>query len=56
LICGHTHQAMADASLRVINTGDWIESGTFVVENNEEFFGLEFKTKKKIYERFRLRI
>ncbi len=56
LICGHTHQAMADASLRVINTGDWIESGTFVVENNDEFFGLEFKSKKKIYERFKLRI
>lgn len=52
LICGHTHQPMADTKLRVINTGDWIESGTFVVEQNQEFFGLEFKSKKKIHENF----
>ncbi|MBX3721502.1 MAG: metallophosphoesterase family protein [Turneriella sp.] len=55
LICGHTHQAMADQKLRVINTGDWIESGTFVVEQNQEFFGLEFKSKKKIIEKFSLK-
>lgn len=56
LICGHTHQAMADERLKVINTGDWIESGTFVVEHNQEFFGLEFRSKKKIYEKFSLRL
>jgi len=52
LICGHTHQAMADEKLRVINTGDWIESGTFVVENAGTFSGLEFKSKKKLYRIF----
>ncbi len=56
LICGNTHQAMADQRLRVINTGDWIESGTFVVEHNQEFFGLEFKSKKKIYENFNVKL
>lgn len=55
LICGHTHQFMADAKLRVINTGDWIESGTFVVEQNGVFSGLEFKSKKKIFERFNIK-
>lgn len=55
LICGHTHQPMADARLRVINTGDWIESGTFVVEQNGVFSGLEFKSKKKIFERFNMK-
>jgi UDP-2,3-diacylglucosamine pyrophosphatase LpxH len=56
LICGHTHQFMADPKLRVINTGDWIESGTFVVEQNQEFFGLEFKSKKRIFERFCMKL
>lgn len=56
LICGHTHQAMVDEKLKVINTGDWIESGTFVVEHNGEFSGLEFKSKKKIFEKFCLKI
>jgi UDP-2,3-diacylglucosamine pyrophosphatase LpxH len=56
LICGHTHQFMADQKLRVINTGDWIESGTFVVEQNQEFFGLEFKSKKKIFEKFNVKL
>jgi UDP-2,3-diacylglucosamine pyrophosphatase LpxH len=55
LICGHTHQPMANAALRVINTGDWIDSGTFVVERNGEFSGLQFESKKKIYEIFKLR-
>lgn len=55
LICGHTHQFMADTKLRVINTGDWIESGTFVVEQNGVFSGLEFHSKKKIYEKFSLK-
>lgn len=56
LICGHTHQAMADPTLRVINTGDWIESGTFVVENRNEFHILQFKSKKKIYQLHKMRI
>jgi len=52
LICGHTHQPMADQRLRVINTGDWIESGTFVVEQDGLFLGLKFLSKKKILEMF----
>lgn len=56
LICGHTHQPMANAALRVINTGDWIESGTFVVEHNGEFTGLQFQSKKKIHEIFNLKL
>lgn len=55
MICGHTHQPMADERLKVINTGDWIESGSFVVENEGEFTGLEFKSKKKLYRLFSLR-
>jgi len=55
LICGHTHQAMADPQLRVVNTGDWIESGTFVVEHNGVFSGLQFKSKQKIYEQFNIK-
>ncbi|MCX7632441.1 MAG: metallophosphoesterase [Turneriella sp.] len=52
LICGHTHQAMADPELRVINTGDWIESGTFVIEQDGIFRGLEFCGKDRIYQKF----
>lgn len=56
MICGHTHQPMADRKMRVINTGDWIESGTFVVERNNEFFVLQFISKKRINELYSLRI
>lgn len=56
LICGHTHQAMADMRLRAINTGDWIESGTFVVEKNGEFSVLQFESKKKIHEIYNLKL
>ncbi|MCS6984729.1 MAG: metallophosphoesterase family protein [Leptospiraceae bacterium] len=56
LISGHTHQFLASEDLYVINTGDWVESRTFVIQDGDIFYGYVYK-KKNIFEReFKLKL
>lgn len=56
LISGHTHQFMASKELYVVNTGDWIESRSFVVEKDGVFYGYSFEKGKKIELVFKLKL
>ena len=52
LICGHTHQFYSDAQRRWANTGDWIDSRTFLVQKGNQLFGLEYAKKKQCLVRY----
>ena len=55
LISGHTHQFLHLDDLKVINTGDWVESRTFVVQDDDSFFGLRYEGTKKFVKEFKYR-
>ncbi len=50
MISGHTHGFLCIPQLKVINTGDWLHSRTFVVRKGDRFIGVRMK-KKKIYKK-----
>lgn len=56
LICGHTHQFLGSGTLKVINTGDWIDSKTFVVQDKETFTGFHYVKPGKLKQRFQIQI
>jgi UDP-2,3-diacylglucosamine pyrophosphatase LpxH len=43
LISGHTHQAVCIPELKVINTGDWVHSKTFLIQDGKNFSLLKFE-------------
>ncbi len=45
LIMGHTHRFTCLEQLRVINTGDWLESHTLVVRKKKTLYGLKYLGK-----------
>lgn len=42
LIVGHTHKFAALNQLRVINTGDWLETKSLVVKNRKKYTGFRY--------------
>jgi len=44
LICGHTHQFLVEKNLKIINTGDWISSNTFLLQMNDKVLGINFNS------------
>ena len=55
LISGHTHDFLCIPELQIINTGDWVDSRTFVIEKKGSFVGLRMKGRKQFERVFRLR-
>lgn len=55
MISGHTHQFLHLPEFRAINTGDWIESRTFVVESDGTFLGLRYAGGKDLIREFKYR-
>ncbi len=52
MVSGHTHQFLHLDDLKVINTGDWIDSKTFVIQDGLVFHGLRYAGKKTLVEEF----
>lgn len=52
LITGHTHDFLVMPELRIINTGDWISSRSFVIQDGNIFIGCRLRPKgvKKVFE------
>lgn len=47
LIVGHTHRAIYLPEMKIINTGDWVESKTFLIQSGNLFKLFSFHTGKK---------
>ncbi|MBE7439972.1 MAG: metallophosphoesterase family protein [Spirochaetales bacterium] len=47
MVSGHTHRALCLPELRVINTGDWVQSRTFVLQSGQRFRLLKALGRKK---------
>ncbi len=56
LVSGHTHQFMASEELYVINTGDWIESRTFVIQEGDLLYGLSYSRRHGIQKEFTIQL
>ncbi len=56
LICGHTHQFLGSSTMRVINTGDWIDSRSFVVQEEDVYTGYQYIREGKIKEHYRIKL
>ncbi len=56
LIAGHTHDFLCIPELNIINTGDWVESRTFVVQQGRRFTGLRMSGRKEFNVEFRLSV
>lgn len=56
LISGHTHGFLCIPELKVINTGDWLHSRTFVLRNKNRFIGGRMIKKKEYKKEFELKI
>lgn len=56
MISGHTHGFLCIPELKVINTGDWLHSRTFVVRDKDKFIGVRMKKKKEYKKEFELKI
>ena len=58
LVAGHTHNFLCLPGMRIVNTGDWIESRTFVVEvrgkRRHRFVGFRMKAVGDYREEFSL--
>ena len=52
LITGHTHDFLAMPELKIINTGDWIQNRSFVMQKKTRFFGLQLDKNLRIVTRF----
>ena len=54
LICGHTHGFLCMPELKILNTGDWVEDATFIIQNKKKhvnrFMGIRMRSRK-VYER-----
>lgn len=58
LVCGHTHNFLHFSDLRVVNTGDWLASRTFVLEverkGRRRFVGFRMFAPREYEEAFAL--
>lgn len=52
LICGHTHEFLCIPELKIINTGDWVGSRTFVIRTRRRFMGVQMKGRKEFSREF----
>lgn len=52
MITGHTHDFLVMPELKIINTGDWVDNRTFVIQRNKKFYGLQLNKKMEITTRF----
>ena len=56
LITGHTHDFLVMPEFRIINTGDWVKSRSFVVRDGKKWIGLRMPEPKKFSKDFVLKL
>ncbi|TGK59450.1 UDP-2,3-diacylglucosamine diphosphatase [Leptospira wolffii] len=52
LISGHTHDFLCIPKINIINTGDWVKSNTFVIQNGRKFLGIKMTARKEFKKEF----
>jgi UDP-2,3-diacylglucosamine pyrophosphatase LpxH len=56
LISGHTHDFLCLPEFRIINTGDWVKSRTFVIQDGRKWIGVKMKDYKEYDRVFTLKL
>lgn len=56
LISGHTHDFLCLPDVRIINTGDWVSSRTFVVRDNRKWLGVRMLAYNEYRKEFELNL
>ncbi|EQA46509.1 calcineurin-like phosphoesterase family protein [Leptospira broomii serovar Hurstbridge str. 5399] len=56
LISGHTHDFLCLPKMNIINTGDWVKSNTFVIQELRKFIGIRMTARKEFKKEFRLKV
>ncbi|PJZ70901.1 UDP-2,3-diacylglucosamine hydrolase [Leptospira perolatii] len=56
LISGHTHDFLCIPKINIINTGDWVKSNTFVLQDGRKFVGIRMTARKNYKKEFTLKI
>jgi UDP-2,3-diacylglucosamine pyrophosphatase LpxH len=56
LISGHTHDFLCLQDLRIINTGDWVASRTFVVRDKRKWLGVRMLAYNEYRKEFEVRL
>ncbi len=46
LVSGHTHDFLCMEEVRIVNTGDWVKSKTFIVKDGRQWLGVHLRGKK----------
>ncbi|TGK01837.1 UDP-2,3-diacylglucosamine diphosphatase [Leptospira langatensis] len=56
LISGHTHDFLCIPKINIINTGDWVKSNSFVIQENKKFSGIRMVARKEFKREFVLKL
>ncbi|MBX7058331.1 MAG: metallophosphoesterase [Leptospirales bacterium] len=54
LICGHTHTPLCLPELRLLNSGDWLEHRSFLLQKKRRFYGVRIAANREWQELFHL--
>lgn len=54
MISGHTHKPLCIPELRILNTGDWMDSRSFILQKKRRFYGVQVHTNRELVELFHL--
>ncbi|TGK10649.1 UDP-2,3-diacylglucosamine diphosphatase [Leptospira selangorensis] len=56
LISGHTHDFLCIPKMNIINTGDWVKSNSFVIQDGKKFSGIRMTARKEFKKEFVLHV
>ncbi len=54
MISGHTHKPLCIPELRILNTGDWMDSRSFILQKKRRFYGVQVHSNRELVEIFHL--